>query len=130
MSDAKRRNARPDELRVRLLIPARFVRKKTGVHYKQAPETEVYKLLSDAFSLNLGRCNWDLPLEIIARPNQFGIFMCLLNERGLSELGEEITYNLFKPGEPAPVFHTFDATEYKGRQIDVLVQHYEVNRTQ
>ena len=103
---------REDQLLVRVTIPARFVAKTPCVHYKQAPEQKVYDLIWASFGISLGRCKWENPIVIVATPHQFGIFMALMHERGLTDLAAGISYYLFSPPK-VPTVHRFDASSEK-----------------
>lgn len=112
---------REDQLLVRVTIPARFVAKTFGSHWKQAPETAIYKLISDSFGVTLGRCNWQHPVEIVGTPHQFGIFMALIKDRGHDELAGAITYHLFTPDKTPPI-HRFNAVGNKLHRLTVRAE--------
>lgn len=100
---------------IKLTIPATLITKTAE------NESDMRQCIDRAFSLTLGRYNWEHPQVIIATLEQFGLFAALLNEKRLAHRLPIMNVNMFR--EDRKVVETIYNAVDKGMKpvhVDVL----------
>lgn len=94
---------------VNLIIPSDLIRKTAGVSFSdpRAVETDMFRCIERAFGMCIGRSTHTRAVRIICTPEQFGIFVCLLEEKKIGvEALTKLNYFLFKPVATPPMIAT------------------------
>lgn len=106
------RKGHEQEALVRVTIPAKMVAKESGIHWQESKTNDMRRMIDTAFGLALGRCDWENPIEITCRFDQFGLFTILLREAGRLNDLTQIAVEVITP-TPPPQIHQFDQSDIR-----------------